>query len=289
MSSCYECDTDAKGYECNGNNIQLEAGHWVALKVNHELIPLSKLSSLYSNTNYSNSSIISLRCPTGICCDNLSGCKHYQLQSNAYETGTSANSLCAQGRNESTLTCSSCNTGLYEMVGSHNCDTCTGNNHAYIIFLFILSAILTFFVAFIFSRPYTALDDMCSNAELDWRRLLIKDESDIIRLLIFKVTFYFYQSLTQILSTTKFTVTPLSKLESLLLTISNLEISGYGLHGVSGVCIIGNVESGLHKILLSYLFYAFVLLNMLALAILSYVFKDRFTLKNMLCCCSLRY
>eukprot|EP01084_Bolivina_argentea_P288675 495531_1 len=284
-SSCYECDKNADGYECNGNGIQIEAAYWVALKTNDKLIPLSRVSDVIANDNYNISiSIMSLRCPTGICCDNLSGCDGLPAGRNQ-TSNSGSRRVCAAGRNVSSLICSSCDAGLYEMVGTHNCDTCSGNNYRYIFFLFVLSMIVTFFITFIFSRPYIALEDMCNSKELDWRRLLLKDESDIIRLLIFKVTFYFYQSLTQILSTTKFTITPLSKLESLLLTISNLEISGYGLYGVSGICIVGNIEYGLHKVLLSYLFYAFLLFNFLVFAILSYIFKEKCTLKNMLCNC----
>eukprot|EP01084_Bolivina_argentea_P204244 348778_1 len=108
---------------------------------------------------------------------------------------------------------------------------------------------------------------MKNNKEMNWSRLLIKDEIYILKILIFKIFLYYYQSVNQILSAKN--VTTLFQYETILLALSNFDISLQTLRH-SGICLIGYIKSGLHELLVNYLLFLFVMVNVLLIFIFSY-------------------
>ena len=71
---------------------------------------------------------------------------------------------------------------------------------------------------------------------------------------------YFYQSLSQILFTKGLNTS--SQFENILLLIFNFDIllssSSSTTTTTNGICMIAKISSGLHEILISYLFYLFL-------------------------------
>eukprot|EP01083_Nonionella_stella_P017639 49372_1 len=260
-ATCFDCDDEDKGYECKGQNIvTVQFGYWIsarAKKSNHELMSLTD-----KTLNSQNYSITSLRCPPGQCCNHQLGCSYYDSMNQSITSSL----LCAQGRNLSSIACSQCIDGLYELMGSNACDDCTHTNYIYLCLLILLSLVFTILILFLFSKPIDLLQRFRERKELNWKRLLIKDEHDLVKILIFKIALYFYQSLSQILFTKN--ITPISQFERAVLALGNFEIVS-SFSGDSGFCFIGQIGSGLHTLLVSYVFYAFVAVDVLIIAILS--------------------
>eukprot|EP01084_Bolivina_argentea_P095281 171315_1 len=149
-------------YECKGKNEMIvEFNFWVSTKVNKTWLLLTDEILTSLNNEYK---IVSLRCPAGQCCNNPNGCNYYE--------SWKAMTLCANGRNLSSITCSSCDANLYELLGSSECGRCIKSNYFYICILFVLSLLFTIGMVFIFSKPTTLFQEMQTNKEMNWRRLL---------------------------------------------------------------------------------------------------------------------
>eukprot|EP01083_Nonionella_stella_P012450 35323_1 len=183
---CYECKEDI-GYECKGGLIlNVAYGHWVAA---HQTNGLFVTSPDMINTNYS---LISLRCPAGQCCASNNGCDYFKAMN--------SNTLCAANRNLSSVTCSRCNDGYDELLGSSVCGTCERTNYMLISLLFILALVFTLFLFFVMARPNQLLSNISSMRlkEINWHNLLYYDQKDLVIVLISKICMYYYQGLSQI-------------------------------------------------------------------------------------------
>eukprot|EP01083_Nonionella_stella_P181540 650647_1 len=251
--SCFDCDDNADGYECKGQNIlTVQSGFWLsavpnARKAFDEFISLD--DKRFDAINYS---LVSLRCPSGQCCDENDGCSYYDLNSDNVRR---SNTLCAKGRNISSITCSECNDGLYPLIGTRICDRCDHTQYPLLCIPLVLSFVFVICMVFVFSKPANPL---FAEKEIDWRRLFMRDESAIINILLFKITLYFYQSLSQILFTKN--ITPATHIERALLSIGNFDIFSSSSGG-SGFCVIGQIQSGLHQLLISQIFYGFLIVD----------------------------
>eukprot|EP01083_Nonionella_stella_P218978 784795_1 len=257
--TCFSCGKNIGGFECLGKSVvNVQSGYWIAAKLDNRFVSLidDKLASL---NNYT---ISSIRCASGYCCNDRNGCDYFD----AMQKGE----LCAEGRNVSSITCSACDNNLSELLNSNSCGVCRESKYSYFGALYVTSLIFSGLMIFVFSKPPNVWNQMKSKTEIeqvDWYRILIKDEQDIVKTLVLKVILYYYQAMTQILSTRN--IVPLSQFESTLLSLANFEIPS-SLGGSSGICFIANIQSGLHEILISYSFYVFLFFNAAVFAILSY-------------------
>eukprot|EP01083_Nonionella_stella_P181539 650646_1 len=272
--SCFDCDDNADGYECKGQNIlTVQSGFWLsavpnARKAFDEFISLD--DKRFDAINYS---LVSLRCPSGQCCDENDGCSYYDLNSDNVRR---SNTLCAKGRNISSITCSECNDGLYPLIGTRICDRCDHTQYPLLCIPLVLSFVFVICMVFVFSKPANPL---FAEKEIDWRRLFMRDESAIINILLFKITLYFYQSLSQILFTKN--ITPATHIERALLSIGNFDIFSSSSGG-SGFCVIGQIQSGLHQLLISQIFYGFLIVDLLIILIMSRIYNASL---YSFCCC----
>eukprot|EP01083_Nonionella_stella_P170952 582893_1 len=269
-AACFYCDTDNIGYECKGQNILIiQFGFWVSAKANNSTKMDEFISLVDERFDAEHFSLVSFRCPHGQCCSDNDGCSYY-------DANKISTSLCAAGRNVSCITCSECNHGLYRLVGTPACGHCEHTNYPLLVVPISLAFIFAIFMIFIFSRP---IDVLSEAKEIDWRRILKKDQSDIINILVFKITLYYYQSLSQILSTKN--ITPRTQIERTLFAAANFEIFSVS-SGLSGFCFIGQIESGLHQLLISQLFYPFLITDLLIISIISRFYN--ITLHSFCCC-----
>ena len=84
-----------------------------------------------------NDSIISSICSPGHCCIN-----NY----NKYINNNTDNELCAKGRNMSSILCSKCNDGLYELICTNECGKCNKTNYEYIIIYYFINICILYFI-----------------------------------------------------------------------------------------------------------------------------------------------
>eukprot|EP01084_Bolivina_argentea_P311233 538700_1 len=130
--------------------------------------------------------------------------------------------------------CSKCIDGSYLLTGSHTCDeNCINTNYWYIVVLFILALVFAVFVIFILSKKKSTL----SRHEINWRKILLRDETNLANVLIFKIYLYFYQALSQVLATKGIELS--SNFTNILLSIFNFEII---VSSSTGFCLFGKTE-----------------------------------------------
>eukprot|EP01083_Nonionella_stella_P163936 541147_1 len=245
---CYECEEDI-GYECKGGSIlNVVYGHWLAAHHTNG----SFLSS--PDTMNINDSIVSLRCPAGQCCASHNGCDYF----------TNSPELCAANRNLSSVTCSRCNDGFDQLLGSSVCGTCERTNYWLILLLFMLALVFTLILLFLMARPNQLLSNISNMAlkEINWHKLLYYDQKDLVIVLISKICMYYYQGLSQILLTKN--ISPSSEFEKVLLSLFDFDLSSYSSEG--GICFIGGIHSGIYNLLVSYTWHIFVIASVALIA-----------------------
>eukprot|EP01083_Nonionella_stella_P049915 132939_1 len=254
-SKCFICNANDNGYECQGGTVLVvEYGHWISVHKKDE----STLSSVYLiDDSHENDTIISLRCPSGQCCDNHKGCNYFESR------------VCAKNRNISSVTCSRCNDGYEELLATSVCGKCKDTDYLLVVLLFILAFAFTSFLLFYMSRPSTFLLDLNSQKnEINWRKLSLHDHTSLLSVLVIKNCMYYYQGLSQILFTQN--ITPSSEFQTSLLTLFNFDISLFSANGSGkGICFIGAIHSGIYKLLISYTWYVFVAFNVLIIAFIT--------------------
>eukprot|EP01083_Nonionella_stella_P264281 896748_1 len=253
---CFDCEEDDIGYECQGGLfVNVEYSYWVSSHGDNE----SSTSSLHSITN--NDSIISLQCPMGQCCVEHDGCDYFNDS-----VDPRSQLLCAENRNVSSITCSRCNDGYNEVLGTFRCGKCKRTDYAFVSLLFSCALVFTLFLIFVMSRP-NALRTNIKQKEIDWRKLLLYDQKNLVIILTSKICMYYYQGLNQILSSRN--ISPTSVFQKTLLTLFDFDISLFSSGNENGICFIGGIDSGIYKLLTSYIWYIFVVLNVLIIALLS--------------------
>eukprot|EP01083_Nonionella_stella_P046683 124981_1 len=251
LSECFKCDAEDNGYECKGDvTVNVAYGHWVSAHVpnahNSKLSPLLSINDSYQ--------IVSLPCPVGRCCANHTGCNYF----NGYYYGLQ--SLCAANRNASSVTCSRCNDGYHELLGSSACGECNQTDYGLLSLLFIIALLFTLFLLFILARPTRLLLNITdTNKEINWRKLIVYDRKSLVIVLIFKIYLYYYQGLSQILSIKN--ITPTSQFERTVLTLFNFDLSVLSISPQNGICFIAGIQSGIYELLISYIWYVFVAVN----------------------------
>eukprot|EP01083_Nonionella_stella_P239434 837981_1 len=163
---CFTCNSNNHGYECQGGSIvNVEYGYWVSAN---------------------NDSVISLQCPAGQCCAKHSGCEYNTSRAHVSQT------ICANHRNISSLTCSRCNDSYFELLGTSACGQCNHTNYTYIILVFIAALMFTVFLLFCLSRPTQVFSDIATaNDEIHWRRLIWYDQRTLVTVLVFKIYLYY--------------------------------------------------------------------------------------------------
>eukprot|EP01083_Nonionella_stella_P207916 754883_1 len=266
INECFECSADHIGYECKGgdrDSFTVEYGYWVSA---HHKDELSIVASLHNITN--NHSIISLQCPMGQCCLNDAGCDYFHNTSlsGSISSGISPD-LCAKNRNTSSVACSRCNDGYDELFGSFVCgNECKDTDYWLLSLLFILALIFTVFLLFVISQPNVLPTNITrKQKEIHWRKLLLRDQTNLLFILISKICMYYYQGLNQILSAKNISVS--SPFEKTLLNLFDFDLSLFS--SANGICFIAGIDSGLYKVLVSYTWYGFVAVNVLMIALLS--------------------
>eukprot|EP01083_Nonionella_stella_P152070 486962_1 len=116
------------------------------------------------------------------------------------------------------------------------------------------------------SQPNAVRTNM-KQKEVEWRKLLLYDQKNLLIVLIAKICMYYYQGLSQILSAKNITTS--SQFEKTLLALFDFDLSLFSSANGTGICFIAGIDSGIYKLLMSYTWYAFVALNVLIIALLS--------------------
>eukprot|EP01083_Nonionella_stella_P101901 289405_1 len=244
-SGCFECNVDDIGYECQGGStLNVEYGYWVSAKAKNGYNTLQMINTSYSDP------VISLRCPVGQCCANHAGCDYF-------ESGV----LCAKNRNMSSVTCSRCDNGYNELLGSATCgDQCKQTDYILVSLLFVMALIFALVLLFILSRPTHLLSNLTDDRkEINWRKLVVYDRKSLVIVLLFKIYLYYYQGLSQILFAKN--ITPTSQFAKMVLALFDFDVSLVSISSNKGFCFIAGIQSGVYELLISYIGYIFIAIN----------------------------
>eukprot|EP01083_Nonionella_stella_P065254 170808_1 len=252
-SECFECNADDIGYECQGaSTVKVEYGYWISAQTKNghdtELSPLQMI-----NNSYSDNLILSLRCPVGKCCANHAGCDYF-----------TPGSLCATNRNMSSVTCSRCDNDSHELLGSATCGECKQTNYGLVSILFVIALVFALVLLFILSRPTHLLSNI---KEINWRKVVAYDRKSLVFVLMFKIYLYYYQGLSQILFVKN--ITPNSQFAKFVLTLFDFDMSLFSVSSDSGFCLIAGIQSGIYELLISYMWYVFIAINVIIIAFAS--------------------
>eukprot|EP01083_Nonionella_stella_P101900 289403_1 len=253
-SACFECDVDDIGYECQGGStLNVEYGYWVGAQTQNGYNTLQMI-----NTSYSDNPVISLRCPVGQCCATHSRCDYLESLKSRH--------LCAKNRNISSVACSRCNNGYNELLGSATCgDQCKQTDYILVSLLFVMALIFALVLLFILSRPTHLLSNLTDDRkEINWRKLVVYDRKSLVIVLLFKIYLYYYQGLSQILFAKN--ITPTSQFAKMVLTLFAFDVSLVSMSSDTGFCLIGGIQSGVYELLISYIGYAFIAINVMIIA-----------------------
>eukprot|EP01084_Bolivina_argentea_P205839 351558_1 len=198
IEQCYSCNQNnmkyLNGIICQGNDsIMISYNYWVsALSTNnnkfHLLIDYTDGYEIYSSY-----------CPSGFCCTSLGGCNYIESYDCYYNNEIKTCShpgLCAFGRDPSSILCGKCEQGKSVLWGSTNCGICDKTNYSLIIL-----AIIFIYMPFTIYIVYFESSPISNNQN----NTIIK-EMKMINAIFFDVFFYFYQSLSIILSSKGYSV-----------------------------------------------------------------------------------
>eukprot|EP01084_Bolivina_argentea_P055629 101952_1 len=180
-TECIICDENVDpAIHCFGSNIAIiPYNHWVyGIDEENKLIP-----SLYDIRN--NDKIHLSVCPPNICC----------LQNNGCDYSKDKNNLCANGGNISSVLCSSCIDGYYELFTTNQCGKC--DKYSNIFWLLI-----PFFISAVFIAYILCADSSIPKIEkpIRYNKYVVRDKRVGLQTLFFQILMYYYQSLSQLLS-----------------------------------------------------------------------------------------
>eukprot|EP01084_Bolivina_argentea_P277160 473101_1 len=235
--SCISCDSSLKGVECKGeDSIIISYNYWLsALSNNNEIYPLIRVKDI--------DTMFAVFCPPGFCCNSMSGCNYIDSFDNYYGKNVSApSSLCAFGRDPSSILCGSCENGKSELFGSTNCGICKETNYPLIILMVLLIILpITTYIVYFDSAPKT------HHHKTDIRSKQI----GLFNSLLFDVAIYYFQTLSIILSSKGYAV---SSWAISLLSIFNMQPSNMmSSNNDSGFCVIGNIDA-FQKLLFNFVY-----------------------------------
>eukprot|EP01083_Nonionella_stella_P019719 54741_1 len=256
---CFDCQEDDDGYECKGRStVNVAYGYWISARIETQKNAKLAALPLINNNNYS---IKSLRCPGGQCCANPAGCDYFNSHANVSQINQM---ICAKHRNISSLTCSQCNDGYYDLLGTSACGRCIDTDYMKIALVFIMAFIFTVLLLFCLSRPTQVLSNITGgNQEIHWRKLIWYDQRTLVTVLVFKIYLYYYQGLSQLLATKN--ITPSYQFSETLLTLFNFDLSILSVTN-EGICFIAGIESGIYELLVSYTWYMFISIHVIIIA-----------------------
>eukprot|EP01083_Nonionella_stella_P289238 984334_1 len=278
---CFTCTAGDDGYLCEGgSSVNVAYGYWVFAYIENQ--NSAKFTALpLINNSYE---IIGLRCPAGQCCANHTGCKYMDTEQSPTSNVFQMNEmLCAKHRNISSLTCSRCNDDYYQLLGTSACGKCNDTDYIYVVLVFIMALIFTVFLLFCLARPTEILSNIMSdNDEIHWRKLIWYDQRTLVTVLVFKIYLYYYQGLSQLLSTKN--ITPTSQFAETLLTLFNFDVSILSVSNElnEGICFIVGIESGIHELVLSYTWYICISIHVIIIAFVYFVYTKLFSRANAL-------
>lgn len=201
------------------------------------------------------------------CCNQMDGC--YFL-TEGYDIN---DELCAEGRDRSSPLCGSCQKNKYELIGTTACGDCQTMSFYWLFLPFIFSAFITLYFVY-FESTETELPQ--SIKEVGWHKLLIYDEIRALRMMIFKIMTYYYQALSQILSSKA-----VNHFANPILAIFDLSMEAVSNSSDHGICVIPYLN-GLQEILLAAITIYFIIFHFLWISVVA---KFNLRLSQILCCC----
>eukprot|EP01083_Nonionella_stella_P187699 690323_1 len=261
FSECIHCDETNVGLSCEGSNE-------VIVEYNYFVYGYSLLHDEFiSFYDVNNEDIIySSICPPNFCCRSTTGCNFFAEYiiwiSNEFSNQKDDGSLCAKGRNYTSLLCGECEDGLYELFGTTQCGACDDyDDMVWLLVPFVCCLLFVLFLVFIDAKPPSTtksdVETMKMNHTLNVKKLLIDDDSKALQMMLLKVMMYYYQSLAQVLSS-RGLVTYLSPLLSVFNLSFDISTSN---NSESGYCIIPYLSSMNEIIVSSITIPIFLMLN----------------------------
>eukprot|EP01084_Bolivina_argentea_P007783 14603_1 len=252
---CYTCDTNVRKVSClGGYTINIEYNYWIGSYnlENHQLMGLTNIST--------NDYLFTGLCAPLHCCQHLDGCWYINENQNINPQ------ICADGRQYTSPLCTQCQSGKYELFGSSACGSCNEYNFPWLSLIFVLSFFFVLFIFFIDAteiniKPYKAI-------EINWKKLLIFDESKAINIMIFRIVTYNYQSLSQILSARGINHSFIPILAFFDVSFDYTSSSKLSF----GICIIPYLNS-LNEIIFGLIFVIFILFHSLWILIVAVIRK----------------
>eukprot|EP01084_Bolivina_argentea_P012066 22622_1 len=248
---CYNCEHEIEGVSCLGSDqILIDYNYWSSgYNMQKNIFPID----IELVTNVNNDKMYSHMCPPMYCCNKKNGCLYINDS-----TGTrDSESLCANGRFATSILCSKCVADKYELFGSTTCGACSEYNWLLLGIIFVLALS---FVIFIFIDSSKINLNPYKQNEINWKYLFIKDEQMFLKIMIFKVMTYYFQSLSQILSNKG-----INHVFIPILGLFNFSIDEM-YNNKNGICVIPYLDA-LNEIIFSLIFIMFIIFHFIWLSI----------------------
>eukprot|EP01084_Bolivina_argentea_P031049 57487_1 len=259
IGECYTC-VDMDGLTCLGlYSINIKFNYWIS-----GIDKYGKFIDLARITN--NDSLFTQLCAPQMCCTKHEGC--YYLNDTTLEI---SNNLCANGREYDSVLCSKCKTGQYELMGSSACGICNDFAFGYLTIVFFLSLLFTLYMFFMDSTNINITD--YSTNEINWKRIFVKDENTALKIMVFRVIVYYFQSMSQLLTSVG---TP-HNLSSMLSIFGDFSVDFNFNSSSNGICIIPKLTQ-LDEIIWTLIFIYFVLFH--SIVICAVIIVKRIRKKN---------
>eukprot|EP01083_Nonionella_stella_P100904 285242_1 len=246
-NECFPCTNvdpysggTSSGFYCPGGNATIiNHNVWLSAVHNTEFVSLDEHHITANDTIYTS------QCPPKQCCQLVGGC--------SLVDPTHVQSLCAANRDVTVPLCGQCIKGQYELLGTASCGDCSDtSNLMYLIPISIATLLLVIILIYdsqhIDPKEYSA-------AELNYKKLVRKDEIQCLSIMITKIFMYYYQSLSQILYSKgiEHTFSPILTVFDLSFNFNTNDTS----NGPKGICIFPFIQNPLHKLMLSSVFILF--------------------------------
>ena len=179
VRECMSCDPNInKNIHCDDGEIIISKDYWIGFEEDR---------------------IISGRCPSDICCQLIDGCDYI----------SDSQSLCATNRDIDSILCSHCIAGYSESVSLEMCVQCrAGNCYQYFFFSILLSIITILFLAATNTMKTTEIRNIevavprgCCGKVMWLYNKLENQSQDITMVTLYRISIYYEQAVSQILST----------------------------------------------------------------------------------------
>eukprot|EP01084_Bolivina_argentea_P009268 17341_1 len=196
---CYSCTVNINTADkiwCNGkSDISIAHNVWIAIIRNENNKSLQFISPFSIEAN---DKIYGIQCSPNLCCQS-SICSFLDSFDDTQIYDPYSGNLCAKNRDFNIPLCARCIDKKYELFGTAECGDCVENSNLMWLLPIYVASILFLILLWFNSKPIN--DSLYYDGhELNYSKLFIMDELTATNIMLMKIMVYYFQSLSQIIS-----------------------------------------------------------------------------------------